>query len=82
MENTQKGIFMQPNPVGLFGPFIGPAVLSVNGHSDQWALCTNNTAIAAGTNFGRFIVYSPIATSPDYVLSQCQSVVIELQIGF
>ena len=46
----------QPNPISPNGTFIGFPALSVSGHSDKWALCTNTTA------GGRVdIVYPPIA---------------------
>ncbi|PPR01863.1 hypothetical protein CVT24_001344, partial [Panaeolus cyanescens] len=73
-----NGYCAKPNPVGQFGPFIGPAVLSVNGHVDQWALCHNVTS--TNTFGSRFVIYSPIATNPHYDISQCQDIFIQLQI--
>ena len=67
------GKYTQPNPISPNGPFIGFPALSIAGHADKWALCTNTTA------GGRVdIVYSPIATSPDYSLSGCQNVVLQM----
>ncbi|KJA23963.1 hypothetical protein HYPSUDRAFT_201077 [Hypholoma sublateritium FD-334 SS-4] len=64
-----------PNPVGLYGPFIGPAVLAVNGRKDLWHLCSNTTA------FGRVdLVYSPVATSTDYTASLCGQFFIQIEI--
>ena len=65
--------YTQPNPISPDGPFIGFPALSVSGHSDKWALCTNTTA------GGRVdVVFSPIATSPHYSLSGCQNVVLQM----
>ncbi|PPQ76090.1 hypothetical protein CVT24_003662 [Panaeolus cyanescens] len=78
VTNAFEGYCAQPNPVSQFGPFIGPAVLSVNGHADQWALCNNVTS--TNTFGSRFVVFSPIATNPDYDISQCEDIFIQLQI--
>ncbi|KAF9477668.1 WSC-domain-containing protein [Pholiota conissans] len=66
----------KPNPQSQFGPFIGPAVISVNGHFDDWALCPNTTA--GGDRID--LVFSPIATSPHYTLSSCQSVILQMTV--
>lgn len=62
----------QPNPSGLFGPFIGPPALAVNGHADEWAVCGNHTG-------GRFdVVFSPLLSTRDYNISACQNVVLQM----
>ncbi|KAF8961438.1 WSC domain-containing protein [Flammula alnicola] len=65
----------KPNPVGSFGPFIGPPTLSVSGHADEWALCTNTTIFARGRVD---VVFSPSPLSQDYNVSACQSVVLQM----
>ncbi|KAF8961440.1 WSC domain-containing protein [Flammula alnicola] len=65
----------KPNPVGSFGPFIGPPTLSVSGHADEWALCTNTTIFAPGRVD---VVFSPSPLSHDYNVSACQSVVLQM----
>jgi len=63
----------KPNPVSPLGPFIGFPVLSANGLTDLWALCTNTTA------GGRVdVVYSPIANHPHYNRDECQDVYIQM----
>jgi len=67
------GYCAKPNPVSPSGPFIGFPILSANGHTDLWALCTNTTA------GGRVdVVYSPIANHPNYDLAECQDVYIQM----
>jgi hypothetical protein len=67
------GFCAKPNPISPDGPFIGFPAFSVSGNADKWALCTNTTAD------GRVdVVYSPIATSPNYSLSSCQKVVLQM----
>jgi hypothetical protein len=67
------GYCAKPNPVSPSGPFIGFPVLSANGHTDLWALCTNTSA------GGRVdVVYSPIANHPHYNLDECQDVYIQM----
>ncbi|KAF9477667.1 WSC-domain-containing protein [Pholiota conissans] len=73
---TYSNYCAMPNSVSIFGPFIGPAILGINGRADQWGLCPNITY----ESYGRLdVVFSPVATNPDYVLSSCESVVLVMQ---
>jgi len=50
-----------------------PQYLVGNGRTDLWSLCPNTTA------HGRVdIVYAPIANHPNYVLSTCRAVSIQM----
>ncbi|KIM38445.1 hypothetical protein M413DRAFT_30263 [Hebeloma cylindrosporum] len=67
-----NGYCAMPNPSGSFGPFIGPPALAVNRHADEWAVCRNHTS-------GRFdVVFSPLPSTRDYNISDCQNVVLQM----
>ncbi|CAA7262884.1 unnamed protein product [Cyclocybe aegerita] len=68
-----NGFCAKPNPISPDGPFIGYPLLSVSGHTDLWALCTNTT-----DNNRLDIVYSPVSNHPHYTLSACQEVYIQM----
>ncbi|KAF5325139.1 hypothetical protein D9619_009963 [Psilocybe cf. subviscida] len=60
---------VMPNPVGQFGPFIGPGTLAANGHNDLWALCPPSGPTAD-------LIYNPFWTgSPP---GACQYVVLQM----
>ncbi|KAF9459881.1 WSC domain-containing protein [Collybia nuda] len=62
-----------PNPISPTGPFIGFPVLATAGRVDLWSLCTNTTAD------GRLdVVYSAVADHPNYDLSACTPIYLEL----
>ncbi|KAH9479037.1 WSC domain-containing protein [Psilocybe cubensis] len=62
--NFSTNICMKPNPIGSFGPFIGPPVLSVNGQANPWASCATEPLTP---------IFSPTAAN-----GVCTSVFLEM----
>ncbi|TFK25289.1 hypothetical protein FA15DRAFT_668661 [Coprinopsis marcescibilis] len=69
-----NGYCVKPNPVSQWPiGFVGFPVVSVDGRTDLWALCTNTTA-GGRTD----LVYSPRPNHPHYVHTQCQEVYLQI----
>ncbi|KAF9459878.1 WSC domain-containing protein [Collybia nuda] len=62
-----------PQPHSPAGPFVGFPVLAVDGRSDLWAICANQT------QNGRLdVVYSPVPGHPHYDISDCTQMYLQL----
>ncbi|EAU89154.1 hypothetical protein CC1G_08561 [Coprinopsis cinerea okayama7 len=74
VSNGHPGYCGKPSPLSPHGGFIGFPLLSVNGDTDSWALCPNNTASGRPD-----VVYSPVSGHPHYDQAQCTDVYIEIR---